>query len=837
MVDLDVLEAMGSTQARLREIFTAAPPATEAERAALPAEQVSKLDEDRKLRDKFESDINRRFSESISYNLQNYQMYSSMDLAMDCAPINKETYPLMLYAQGKLDLGKCAKELKDLPCADKYVTKDDKGTVVGINLPKFFEVNFNLIRSVITRRLAAQANKYNALYPYYKYEPRSTSLVGKLRADVLSQIMDIMVDNFDLRHHDVQVLRDTMVYGHCVDFVRSAWERELQLVDNDDFNPELKLDDENPKFKAVVTKEGVGWLNPHPTRVFWDNAYPLSSINSDMGCEFIGFWDVVRFGDIANNPKFWNRSAISYSSTIVQLFSTYAQYFSQYYCTIIPPCDQRANDLSSQNDRSNNIGLYAQDMKSSSMIIANYFKKIVPKDWGVGDYPYPVWLRMMIAGDKTVVHAEFLPSRPACYCGINENDNRQVNISIAMELMPYQDQMTQLLSLLMLILQSSNFRVLAINTDLCTPEQIADFRKQAQAQNRYPTCHVFEYSLEKMQQTLPSFNINTFISLVQTNPSAAIPQIFQAMSQLVQLAERLMALSPHELGQPAPREISATETNMMAGTTETIYGFISDALDEFRSAKKQVLYESYMVCGDQGIRVPIVNRYTKSTITKAGFEILQEDDDTFIDPAVPSQHTIIGTKEKLLYNYIFTSRDGALRSVNTQSANTLTQLLGVLMNPIILQKIKPEMLYEIINEILRLAGASSDFKIELEEGESNTFGQDKQQQMEQVLQQLTQHAEQDAKEIQAVEQKVQELGEMMKELTAEMKRIDSKPTSVQVDPMKFLQSRQKMQHDEQQASLRLAEGSQKIRHAEEDHSLDQRLKRMKAEQEASAYSK
>ena len=321
------------------------------------------------------------------------------------------------------------------------------------------------------------------------------------------------------------------------------------------------------------------------------------------------------------------------------------------------------------------------------MLIANYYRKIIPKDWGIGDYPYPVWLRMVVAGDKTVVYAEFLPSSPACYCGMNENDSRQLNISIAMELLPYQDQMSQLLSFLLLILQGDYQHILCVDVDSVESndagkKMLDEFRKDVQGKNRYVATKVFEYSGIKMKDR--GVDVKQIISMVQTQPSQGITMIFQAMSQLVQLAERLMALSPHELGQPAPREISATETNMMAGTTETIYGFISDSIDEFRASKKRMLYESYMACGSQSIRVPVANRYTKAVIAKAGFEVFDEDEESIIwvDREEPTYHTIIGTKIKLLYEYIFTSRDGALRSVNTQAANVLTQLLGTLQNPI-----------------------------------------------------------------------------------------------------------------------------------------------------------
>lgn len=834
MVDLDVLEAMGSTQDRLKEIFTSRKPDPE-QRAKLPEEDLKKIDKDVEIRENIERTINNRLAEQVTYSLKNFLMYSAVDYAWDAPPINKEIYPIMLYAQGKLDLGRCTEALKGLPCTDKYTTKDDKGNVTGVNLPKFFEVNFNLVRSIITRRLAAQANKYNSLYPYYKYEPRSTSLVGKLRADVLSQEMDILVDQYDQRHHDVQVMRDSMLYAHSVDFVRCSWEREEQMVFDRSINPELE-DPNKPKFKTIITKEGLGFVNPHPSRVYWDNAYPLPSINADVGGDYIGFWDVIRYGDVADNPYYWNRSTITYSSTQVQLFSTYAQYFTQYYCTIFPPCMPQA-DISSQNDRANNIGLYAQDMRTSSLIVANDFQRVNPKDMGIGDYPKPVWMRRVIAGDKTIIHAEFLPSSPACVCSINENDSRQQNISIAMELLPYQDQMTQLLSLLMLTCQS-NAKILLIDVDVAQPEHVKAFRADVQGRNRYNPVQVFEYSGSKMKDL--GITPRDVIALVETQQNGqAIQTIFNAMAELVKLSERLMALSPQELGQPAPSGISATEVTTMAATTETIYGFISDAIDEFRAAKKRILYESYMICGDQNIRVPVLARYTKKIIEKAGFKVLEEDDEdesTLVDPSQPRYHTIIGTKNNLQYDYIFTSRDGALRSINTQAANVLVQLLGFLQQPMVLEALPKEKYFDILNEIFRLSGAGVDLNIEVEPGDENKLGVSKTQQLEQALQAVVQNLEQQHQAMQQLGQAQSKMGEEIaqlieeaKTLAQEVKRIDSKPTSMQVDPMKFILGRQQLE-----------QGRQKMRHAEEKHLVDTSLDIMKAASEngsKAAYSK
>lgn len=754
-VDFDILKSVGTTDERLRDLCTAAPFAAGQQ---VTKEEQDRKDEDIKIRKKLETLIGNRLMENIEFSMQNHYLYSSVDLAWDSTPINKATYPMMLYAQGKLDLNGCASSLSNLACATRYLVTDAATKkVTGINLPKFFDVNVNLVRSVITRRLAAQSNKYNNLYPFYKYESRSTSIVGKLRADIISQRMDIMADQFDHRHHDVQVFRDTLLYGHCVDFVRCAWERDMQW-EKEEQPEELMVTGVVPK-KTTIVKEGVAFTNPHPTRVFWDNAYPLSSINTDTGGEYIGFWDVVRYKDVAFNTKYWNRHTINYSSNVATLFSTYAQYFSQYYCTIRPPT--LGADLTGSNDRKNNLGIYAGDMNDTSMILANYYGKLIPKDWGIGEYPYPVWIRFVCAGENTIVYAEILPSTPAAVSSYNENDNRQVNISVAHELMGYQDQMTNLLSYLLACIRADNVKVMVVDVDAVgNPAMLTDFRNQIKARDFNSETMILEVSVKALRDM--GVDPSKVVQLVETK-ATGIDIIFRAMTNLVQLVERLMALSPQEQGQPSPREITATESNMIAGTTESVYGFISDAFDEFRSAKKRILYESFIAMGDQQIRVPVISRYTPGVVRKAGLETLPEEVEYFRDNSAPRKQTIIGTKDHLIHDYIFTSRDGAERPVNSQSANTLVQLMAILQSPIILTALGKEKLYEIINEVFRMSGAGVDMKLELAEGEPNAVGVDPNQQIQKVLEQLTQNAEQTTADIQQLSQRMDQMAEQAKQ--------------------------------------------------------------------------
>lgn len=758
VVDLVVLDSCGSSNARLKDFFTCQfPKANEEDGQPVDkqGEDYKKKDAEWQLRKKFEERISNRLNADITFSLKNFQFYSAVDLAWEPPPIAPALYPMLLYAQGKLNLAACATQLNSLGCADQFCERNEKKEVIGINLPKFCEVSINLVRSIITRRLAAQSNRYSDLYPYFKFESRGTSQVGKLRADIMSQRSDIMADQFGYEAHDEQVDRDMMMYGHQLDFIRCAWERELQWVQqpkpDEDQSKEIK-------YEAAVVREGLSWINPHPTRVFYDNAHPMSSINDDNGCEYIGFWDVLRFKDVAKNPKYWNRKNVGYNSEYASLFTNYTNYFSQYYCTVTPPTGNNTTDLTSQNDRKNWVGVYAGDEDDSSIVVANYFEKIIPKEWGIGNYPYPVWVRFVVAGWETVMYAEFLPSTPAAYAGFNQKDDRRLNLGIGHELLTYQDHMSNLTTALLMALKGDNIKILVIDIDHLKPEQVQQIRKDAKGESLYTETKILEVSRAKLEEM--GLKIDDIIKLVETKSSEQITKIVMAMGNMLQMVERLAALSPQEQGQPAPREISATETNLIAGTTESVYNFISNAIDRFRNAKKRIIYESYVNFGEQNFRVPVMSRYPRKVITEAGFEIKDEESTgNSMDPSMELvRGTVLGSKRKLIHDYIFTSRDGAERTSNAQGAQYITEVLkSVLPIPAVQEQMTKTQLFDLLNELFRMGG-NYDLKLESEVGGDEPLSPSASEQLDAQIEKITNIIGQNSKEIATLMQAVTKLG-------------------------------------------------------------------------------
>lgn len=709
MVNLNILKKFGCTHDRLREIFT----------------ETDEDSDNFRIRAKFEDLIESRVRQGIFHSAKHSNLYMSVDLGWDTLPINKAQFPLLQYAQGKIDIEEAAQSLSDIGCADEFCQYDEEGTLKSINLQNFYEVSIDIIRSYVTRRVAAQVSRFSNLFPYFKYEPRGTSPVDKLRADALSQRVELMCDQFNYRHLFAQGIRDMFMYGHVVLFPSQAWSRDVQWRENK--NKENGIE-------SYVCKEGVDFIKPHPTRIMHDQSAPLADINTDNGPSWVGYWDVVQYSDLSKNSGFWNTDDISFNSNLFGAYDSYKEFFNYYLQPETMRFPTRKSEWAMKNDRTANVGVYGSEDEDKGIFLTNYFCRVNPAEEGIGDYPHDVWMKMVVASDNTVLHAEFLPSIPAIYGGLNQNDARMVNTSVAHELMPFQDQMNNIMNKLLHDMKVSMMKIFTIDQD-ALDDEVKEYIVDAMSEGTlYAKPHAVFYSGSKIADL--GLNAKDFISVVdvQKEMASSVSQAMTSVTQLLNLVERLLILSPQELGQPAPREISATEVTEIATTTQAIYSFISEGIDELRAGAKKMLFEHLVACSSEQFKVPVLGRYTEEVVKSAGF---QDANPYSMDMNPQVKRTVIGTPDILLHEYNFSSRDGAERAINTQSAQTLAGLLQqvVSVQPI-MQAVGTEKVLEIMNEIFRLSGAAYDLNVDTETTEDLSLANS--QFVEQLKQQIPQ---------------------------------------------------------------------------------------------------
>lgn len=712
-----VLDKLGTTPGRLRSLLTARGPKP----GDPPADTSKPASEDLRLRTKLEDFLKSRIQEAVANTFERHTLYSAVDLAWDSSPINGSWVPLMLYAQGRIKPDTCAKILGDIGCESQYVKKDAGGHVTAVERPRFVMVDVNLVRSVITRRVAAQMNRFNNLWPFFKYEARSTRPEEKLRADAVSQIADITADQFGYKDIQEQVVRDIMLYQHVTIFPTCQWQRDVQLTEEE---LAAEMGGVDPKFKSKIVREGPPFTIAHPSRTFFDTAHPARTINTDTGCEWFGYWDVCRWGEIKNNPAFFNTDATGFNGVPSQFSTTTAnpyllQYFSQYATALAPV--QPSDDYATENDAKSKVGQASALADDAPVLLTHFMWKLTPVEWGIGKYPHPVWIHFTVAGDLgTVIHAEIMPDTPGVHFAFNGSDNRRHNLSIAHDLFGHQDAMNNLHNQLLEEVRRDLLTVFMLNTEVWDGN---DELKKARDQfiSHLTGSKFFEEPLllqgqfSKLKELLgkDAFDPKSIFNVIRTQPNTNIDAIMKAMAQTMQMAERMVSLSPQEQGQMSPRETSATEVQVVATTTENVYSFISDAIDAGRAAWKRYIYNAWVSLGSDDVSVPVADRYPAGVIEAAGF-----NRPALTDGGATTFSEIVGKRSGLVCELIFNSRDGAERSSNIQAANSLTQLLQVILGTPASAELTKEKFFEIINEIARLGGSGVDLKLQADVGTS-----------------------------------------------------------------------------------------------------------------------
>jgi hypothetical protein len=353
---------------------------------------------------------------------------------------------------------------------------------------------------------------------------------------------------------------------------------------------------------------------------------------------------------------------------------------------------------------------------------------------------------LVVAGDSTVVYGEFLSTTsPGAYGGINQNDSRQISASPAHEIIPYQDQFNNILSQILMVTKRGLAQIWVINQDLLDEEVKEYIKESMKGENWFVEAKMLLFSGHQAAQM--GLSASDVIRVIEANMREKITELFDSLMKLLQIMDRMLNLSPNEVGQPMKSETSATETSVIQSTSETISTALADGLDEMFHSSKRLLYESLVMNSEEEIQVPIKNRYTRKTVEAAGFKDYDPDSE-IVGQDTPKSRTVTGPADALIHDYIYSSRDGSERPQNTEIAKTSMMMLGQMLQiPAIGEALGKERLFNMINDIVRRSGTGIDLNLELEEGEEDKIGptvDDRVGQLEQQIQQLTQMLQQTA---------------------------------------------------------------------------------------------
>lgn len=742
----EVLEKHGCGEARLREIFTAPRTSESPEDAQLDMDPTAAINEqtdrkptDSQIRTRWENKIRGRILEGINSNLRSARPNQAVDLAWDTPTIQRHTIPLLMWAQGKISIETCYNTLCGATSqtqADKFFQKKTVHgrEVLSLKVSRISDITIDLMRSYVTRRHAAMDALWSNLWPLMRYEPRGVDDVATLRGDVLTQRVDIISDAYNYRHFLSQCRRQMLLYGFSVAFPKSKWDVKTGLR----FKP-TNTGEPTDETESYVVREGVDLVNPHPSRIFYDTSAPLANINTDTGPSYLGYWDVVRWETLrGRDSPYFNLNQIFTTSGWLGLANQYGDFLGYYFdpCVLKWP-DVTGPDPTLWNDRQVNVGRYAATARDLGILRTHYFERINPKYEHIGNYDADVWAHVTVAADCTIIGIELLPSMPGAYGAVNWNDGRLANQSMGMALLAYQDQASNIVSSTLMQLRTSLIQLWLLDKDSLEPEILKEFQSNAADADWWVDRKLLIYSATKLRD-LGIQDPGQAFKVVQAQVSDAFDAGLKQLTQLLNLADRLLILSPNELGQPNPREVSAREVTDISTSVQSMYSFINQGPREQIAAVKELVYESLICCGTQNFRVPVERRYTKKVIEDAGLALpstvrAPEGNEDFLPVKTP----VLGNLRQLVYDYYFDSRDGAERVVNTQGATVVLQLLQSLLQvPQLAQIFGVKNIAEMANTVIRMSGAPTNFQFEFPVGNSQELG-DQEPEIKQTLAALT----------------------------------------------------------------------------------------------------
>lgn len=584
------------------------------------------------------------------------------------------------------------------------------------------------------------------IFPLYKYAPLTLTAENRVRCELVTSAIQRQATNMGYREDEKQSILQMLLYGTSINFPMEDWHSEKQRINGEE----------------VVTKEGVRFAIPHPSRMFWDMGSRLSTLNTDTGTQFMGYWDIAKFRDVRHNAAYWNREKVTIGdSGSLWRSSTWSLYASLYPCQMqFPQVGSGTGDGAGEKDRAKR-NFYGTNEDDKAVCLSPFFQKVVPKDWGLFDYEYPVWMRTVFAGDSTVIHCTPMAYTPGVAYLYDADSNRAFAASLGLEALPWQDLIGNYLTQHLLSVKQNLAKVVFWNTDQVNEGQVAMIRNLGEKIYRAPVWIPFSRQEVSWSQQGPKQAFETVSFPLQNTGETA-----EAIDLMIKVMERMLGFSPQELGSSASHEQSATEVHITNQNTSVRLQFTGSFVDAGMNARKRLLYDAMMAHGSDEVFADIadLNDVKKEALKKLGFEIQE----TNAEPGI-ARTGVKGQKSNLRLDGFASETEGQNRIQDSKIAATMIQTFqSIFSNPGIVQAIGFKQLIELFNQILTYVGIPKDFKLKLDE----TLMQDQQNQVNQQqeavvgqLQQMQAAMQEQMGQIaaQAVQQGLAEMGQAIQE--------------------------------------------------------------------------
>jgi hypothetical protein len=657
--------------------------------------------------------ITNRLKDGYNRNLADHRVFAAIDLAYE-APFNQTTATMIQYflRRGMPQNGdELEKELEKfgLKQDDLFLSVqrlvDGKDTNVLIpNPPVFFNFLLPLVLSVCTQRTATFFNERNTS-PLLPFNPLIKTAQNRVVCEVVTNLIQTIAGWYNYQSYLDQSIKQMVKYGVALAFPEEEWDCEYQLQEGDDGKEEKQ-----------VVKEGIRYLFPHPSRMFYDLYHPLPTLNSDTGIEFAAHWQIVPYSEILDNRMYWNRECISYGTNWFDN-PLAGNYFQEFY-----PCKLKFPSFDSGPlKREDKAAFYSSSDRDKAVFQTQFYMKLVPKDFGLGryeqkgegkkakkklvdTYDYPVWHRFVVAGDGTIIWAEPCAYVPNWFMGYNYDAQSGRQVSLGLETIPWQDHTGNIMTQMKLTCQQNLDNVTWYDTNMVNKTDVENLANLGE--RRYKSRNFLPFDSLKMSRSGGMDVSKAFITSELQYRS--IQDLVTMMGQTLDIMDRVLGFTAQDGGATAKHYQSAEEIKETAGSSDARANYTGASIDNGIDAWKIQIYTAAMAYMDVEFESQVSSDIpdVEKILADLGFTIIGRTKDKIL---------ISGQKSKLKLEGFMKIGGGDEPEPDNQTAQVMFQTIGIISShPEFFQAIGVKKVISLLEQAAKIAGADKDFKLPVE---------------------------------------------------------------------------------------------------------------------------
>jgi hypothetical protein len=551
--------------------------------------------------------------------------------------------------------------------------------------------------------------------PWLKYSPLIYTRENHFKTQIFTSRAEQMVNEMGYRADFRQESLCALKYGYQFTFAMEPyyWEKQQHMGDGG--------------LREVVVREGIRVALPHPSRTFFDLGHRMSTLNTNTGLSYAGYWDIYKWGDVLANPDFWltedQRAGRFGSGTWIEA-SSWSEYSQLFPMTMNLPQQIYSNNSRSDNDRTAEANRLVYTGHDQGVVLTPIFQKLNPKEWGLFDYDGDVWFCFTMANGDTPILVEpygYTPVRVMQYQG---DQSHWRPTSMVTDLVPFQDSVGNLLTQYLMTVRRNLLNIIYYNKDTVKKEEIDHLMGQATGLWTGPNLVPVSFKLAQLDSTTAQIS-DQFKAV--TFPAGDTIAVVNAINTMLGVIERVIGFTAQEVGTTGSHIQTAEEIRVTTDFANNRIALTDAFFDHAIGAQKVQIYEAFMNYGDDLVmgQIADASEADRATLEKMG---------VLIEEGEGRKMGVMTNKTALSLSAFASDREGSRRTNDAQIATAFMQFAQTVFSvQPIAEAIGVDGLVEVFNTVAQFSGFGPDARLKLP-----TNGQPAMPQIMQQVQQMVQ---------------------------------------------------------------------------------------------------